>query len=486
LVDNDGIKQAPVIFESNPTYYNLFGKLERAVEHGMYVTDFTKIKSGAIHRANGGFLVIEARDIFKAPYVWETLKRVLKNHRAYIETPEEHLAAMPATALRPQPIELDTKVILIGDEETYQYLLHLDDEFTKVFKIKADFDHKMERSAKTISAYSHFVAARCEKEGLMPFDNTALCAIVEQGSRLVEDQDHLSTEFGVIKDLVIEADFIARENKQRVVRRAHVEEALAQKYQRVNLYERHLQELVKNRSVLLSVTGKRVGQVNGLTVYDLGDHSFGRVCRITCTIAYGHGTVSNIDRAVKLSGRVHDKAVYILTHYLKAILGRQEELPFSASLTFEQSYGEVDGDSATSAELVALVSALADIPVLQNLAITGSLNQLGDVQPIGGVNEKIEGFYDTAQVLAKDHGVSVLIPHQNVKNLMLSQKVRSALSNKTLKIHPTKNFWEIFELATGVPFGITSLSDRTFAKNSALEKIAKKLKSLSALKSKHD
>lgn len=482
FVDNSKVKNAPVYLESNPTYYNLFGKIERSVEHGMYTTDFTKIKSGAIQRANGGYLILDVQDILKMPYVWETLKRVLRNREAYIEELDEHLALIPASALRPQPIPLDLKVIMMGNDELYHLLYQLDEEFPKIFKIKADFDYKMQKTKGNITSYANFIATRCHKEGLQHFESSGVAALIEHSSRIVGDQTLLTTEFSKIKDVIIEADYVAREQKQKMIKRSHVEKALEEKFYRVNLYERHLMEMIHAKDIMVSIEGKRIGQVNGLSVYDLGDYSFGRVCRITCTVSISDNGIFNIDRASKLSGKIHDKGMYILTGFLTALLARQQILGVSASLCFEQSYDMIDGDSATASELIAVISALAEIPVKQNLAITGSLNQLGDIQPVGGVNEKIEGFYRTCKALGKGASYKVIIPIQNKTNLMLDKETRRAIAKGVLKIYPVRYFWEAFEIATGVKFGAKSIQDKNFAPGTALDIISKRLARVSRKK----
>jgi len=482
FVDNQKVKCAPVFFESNPTYYNLFGKIERNVEHGMYVTDFTKIKSGALHRANGGYLILDVQDVLKMPYVWETLKRALRNREGYIEELDEHLALIPASALRPQPIPLQLKVIMMGSDDLYHLLFTMDEEFPKIFKIKADFDYKMARTRENIHSYVNFIATRCHKENLQHFDSSGVAALIEHSSRLVGDQTLLTTEFSKIKDVIIEADFVAREQKQKVVKRSHVEKALEEKFYRVNLFERHLMEMIETKDIMVSIDGKRIGQVNGLSVYDLGDYSFGRVCRITCTIAISEHGIFNIDRASKLSGKIHDKGMYILSGFLTALLARQHTLGVSASLCFEQSYDMIDGDSATASELIAVISALSEVPVKQNMAITGSLNQLGDIQPVGGINEKIEGFYRTCKALGKGTVYKVIIPFQNKTNLMLDKETRRAITKGFLKIYPVRYFWEAFEIATGVKFGAKSIQDKNFAPDTALDIISKRLANVSRKK----
>lgn len=476
FVDNTHLKAAPVIIETNPTYYNLFGKIEKNVEHGMYYTDFTMIKNGAIHRANGGYLVINALDIIRTQPIWETLKRVLRNREAFIEDMGEQYSMLPTSGLRPEPFPVDCKVIMIGNDEIYHLLFEEDEEFHKIFKIKADFDYKMPRNKKNMAAYGTFVATRSTLEDLLPFDKEAVAGLIEFGSRLVEDQALLSTQFGEIKDLTIEADFIAREKGARSVKRAHVEEALDQKFYRLNLVEEQLLDMVKNEDILLDVDGERIGQVNGLTVYDFGDFSFGKIGRITCTTSISDDGIINVERASRLSGKVYDKGLYILAGFLNGVLARQHSLGISASVCFEQNYGMIDGDSASTAELIAIISALADIPIRQSFAITGSINQLGDVQPVGGVNEKIEGFHKVCKLIGKKpKGYSVVIPQQNVETLMLHREVRESIERGYLSIYPVTHLWEAFELATGVPLGLRDFHTKTFAPNSALAIVQKRL-----------
>lgn len=479
FVDNRSLKGAPVIIESNPTYYNLFGKIEKNVEHGMFLTDFSMIKPGAIHKANGGYLVLEAVDVLKIPHVWDTFKRILRNRQAFLEDMGEQFSMFPTTGPRPEAIPLDMKVILIGTDEVYHLLHELDEEFHKLFKIKADFDVKMDRSSRNIAAYASFIATRSHKEQLLPFDPSGVAAVIEHSSRLVEDQKSLTTKFSDIKDLTIEADFIAKEQGSKIVKRVHVESAIEEKFSRVNLYEQHLLEMIKKNDLMISVEGKRIGQVNGLAVYDLADYSFGKVGRITCTTAVNDDGILNIERAARLSGNIHDKGIHILTGFLNALLARDNPLCFSASICFEQSYGTIDGDSATIAELVAICSAMSMVEVHQTFAITGSLNQFGDVQPVGGVNEKIEGFHKTCMLLgSKKQTYHVIIPHQNVSSLMLSKEVRTSIAEDRLKIYPVEFFWQAFELATGVPFGVQSIYDKNFKKNSALDRIKERIKEI--------
>jgi lon-related putative ATP-dependent protease len=476
FVDNSHLKGAPVTIESNPTYYNLFGRIDKNVEHGMYLTDFTMIKPGAVHLANGGYLVLNAGDIFKTSSIWDTLKRVLKNKLGFIEDMGEQYSLLPTSGQRPEPIPLDVKVILIGNDEIYHILFEMDEDFHKIFKIKADFDYRMPRNAGNINSYANFVATRTKVENLLPFDRGGVAAIVEFGSRLVEDQRYLSTQFGEIKDLTIEADFIARKKGKTLINRKHVEYALDQKFHRLNLYEEQILEMVKSEDILLSVEGERVGQVNGLAVYDMGDYAFGKIGRITCTTSISDEGIFNIERASKLSGKIHDKGIYILTGFLNSLLAKEHSLGFSASVCFEQSYGLIDGDSATVAELVAIISAMADTPVKQNFALTGSLNQFGDVQPVGGINEKIEGFFKTCQLIGKGNKYHVLIPHQNAINLMLHTDARTAIRDGRLIVIPIKHISEAYELVTGDELGVKNVHvNKKFSHGSAMDRISKRL-----------
>ncbi len=480
FVDNTNQKGAPVIIETNPTYYNLFGRIEKNVEHGMYLTDFTMIKAGSVHRANGGYLVLNAMDVFKTTSgIWDTLKRVLKNRQGFIEDMGEQFSLLPTSGLRPVPISLDVKVIMIGNDDIYHMLHDGDDDFAKIFKIKADFDYKMPRTDETEEAYAHFVSTRAELEDLLPFSRGGVAAVVEFGSRLVEDQRALSTQFGQIKDLTIESDYLARAQGAKGVTRDHVEQALDQKFFRHNLVEEQMLEMVRHEDVLLSLDGEQVGQVNGLAVYDMGDYSFGKMGRITCTISVTDEGVLNIERASKLSGKIHDKGVFIMSGFLTAVLAKKKNLGVAASVCFEQSYGLIDGDSATVAELISILSAMGEIPVKQGFAMTGSLNQFGEVQPVGGINEKIEGFFKTAKLVGKGNGpYSVMIPHQNVPNLMLHRDVRAAINEGFFQVIPIRSIGEAFEIVTGMPLGFTNVLQNEFPAGSALEKIEKRLRAL--------
>ncbi len=477
FVDNKNQKNAPLVVENKPTYYNLFGKIEKNIENGIYSTDFSMIKAGAVHKANGGYLVLNASDLLTNPAIWDTLKRVIRHGEGFIEDMGEQYSMLPTSGLKPESMPLNLKLIVIGNDYIYHSLFDMDEDFPKIFKIKADFDYKMPRNKKNMRSYTKFVAKRCEQESLKPFDRAAVSAFVEFGSRLIDNQSQLSTQFGQLKDLSIEADFIAELKGSKVVKRTHVEEALEKKYYRHNLYEAQLLEMIKDDNILLSVSGKTIGQVNGLTVLDLGDYSFGKPCRVTAVSNFSDDGILNIERAVRLSGKIHDKGMYILTGFLNSLLCRKYKIGFSASVCFEQSYGMIDGDSASITELTAILSSLSEIPVMQNLAMTGSVNQFGEVQPVGGVNEKIEGFFKVTKLLGKKGPFTIMLPHQNAIDLMLHRDIQEAVKKGTFKVIPVKYFWQVFEIATGVPLGIKSLREKSYSPGSALEKIEKKLHS---------
>lgn len=458
FVDNSGLSGAPIIMENHPTYYNVFGKVEKHIEHGVYQTDFHSVKPGAIHKANGGYLVINAIDIFKTTNIWDTLKKILRNRLSFIEDYGEHLSLLPTSGLRPESIPLDVKVILIGNDEIYRILFHQDEEFVKIFKIKAEFDDRMPRSSKNIRHLCSFIASRVEREGLLHLGQSALAALVEFSSRVVEDTDFMTTQFSLVKDLIVEADYFAKSRNAKLIDRKDIEKALDHKYFRLCLREESTLDLYKAEDILVSLKGSKVGQVNGLAVYDFGDFSFGKVGRITCTTAMTEGGVVNIERASRLSGRIHDKGMYILSAFMHTILAKEGKLGITANVCFEQSYGMIDGDSASAAELVAIFSALAQIPIMQNFAITGSINQMGEIQAVGGVNEKIEGFYKLMKMRStakQSHGI--IIPKTNQRSLMLHHDVREAIDKGQLAIYPVSYFWEVFELCTGVAFGVADI-----------------------------
>ena len=454
LVDNSNVGKAPIVIEPNPNWGNLFGRIERRASMGTYFSDHTMLKPGSVHQANGGYLVLNARDVLGSPPVWEGLKRVIRNREIRLEDPAEQSGFFVPQGLRPEPIPLNIKVIITGDESTYRLLTTMDNEdFWDLFKVKAEFDNKVDITPDNVDAYCAFICRTCDDEGLRAFDSDGAARVIEHAARMVSDQKKLSTRFGQIKDLLIEADYWAGQDSSSLVLGKHVEQALTQKVHRLNQVEERVQEMVEDGSLLLDFTGSVVGQVNGLAVYDLGDFSFGRPSRITAQTFTGREGVINIEREASLSGRTHDKGVLILSGYLGAKFGQERPLTLSTSLCFEQSYDGIDGDSASSTELYAIMSSLSGLPLKQNIAVTGSVNQKGEIQPIGGVNQKVEGMYDVCRIAGLTGDQGVMVPHQNLRNLMLRSDVVQAIKEGRFHIYSVKTIDEGLEILTGCPAG---------------------------------
>ncbi|PKB71394.1 MAG: hypothetical protein BZY87_05935 [SAR202 cluster bacterium Io17-Chloro-G6] len=455
LVDNSAVEKLPIIIEPNPNWGNLFGRIERRAIMGTYVSDHGMLKPGAAHLANGGYLVLNARDVLMAPGAWEGLKRSIRNQEVRLEDPAEQAGLFIPQGLRPEPVPLDLKVIVTGDESIYRLLTSSDNEdFWDLFKVKAEFDYRVDLNEENMMAYCAFICRTGEEENLLAFEAGAAARVLEFGARQVSDQSKLSTRFGQIKDLLIEADHWARKDDAQTVHDHHVQQAVNQKIYRLNLVEERLREMVSDGSLLLDVEGEEVGQINGLAVYDLGDFSFGRPTRITAQTYAGREGVINIEREASMSGRTHDKGVLILSGYLGAKFGHDRPLTLSASLCFEQTYEGVDGDSASSTEIYAISSSLSGVPLRQDIAVTGSVNQMGEIQPIGGVNQKVEGMFDvcrTATGLTGHQGV--IIPHQNVKNLMLRDDVVEAIREGKFHVYAVKSIDEGLEVLTGKTAG---------------------------------
>lgn len=449
LVDEGGVDTTPIVIEANPKWSNLFGRIERRASFGTYISDHTMLKPGSLHLANGGYLVLNARDVLMYPGVWEGLKRVIRNREIRLEDPAEQAGFFVPQGLRPEPIPLDVKVIITGDEYIYRVLTAYDyEDFWDLFKVKAEFDSRIERTEDNLDAYSAFICRTCDDEGLLPFDASGAARVMEHSARMVSDQTKLSSRFGQIKDVLIEADYWARKDSSQQVQDKHVRQAISQKVYRLNLIEQRISEMIGEGSILIDVTGSVVGQVNGLSVFDLGDFSFGKPSRITSQTFAGRGGVINIEREAALSGRTHDKGVLILSGYLGHKYGQERPLTLSVSLAFEQSYEGVDGDSASSSELYAILSSLSGLPLKQNIAVTGSVNQNGEVQPIGGVIQKVEGMFDICRLSGLTGDQGVLIPHQNVKNLMLREDVVEAIRDGKFHIYSIKTIDEGIEILT--------------------------------------
>jgi lon-related putative ATP-dependent protease len=476
LVDNSGLTGAPVVVETNPTYANLIGRVEMRAQLGTLVTDYRYIKPGALHRANGGYLLLDARILLRQPGAWDALKQALRNRRIRIEDALPSPAVLATTTLNPEPIPLDLKVVLIGDLTTYYALYNLDEQFSKLFKVRADFNSQMDWTAENEHKIVQFIRNRCDELGLPQFDMAAVAEVIEASARIVEDQDKLTTRFALVTDLIQEAAFWAIRAGRPLVTREDVVAALAAQKDRSNQYEERMQEMIGDGTIMVDTTGEEVGQVNGLAVLDLGDYAFGRPNRITATTFQGRAGVINIEREARMSGRVHDKGVLILVGFLGGRYAQDKPLSLTASITFEQSYDGVDGDSASSTELYALMSSLAELPVKQGIAVTGSVNQLGEIQPVGGVTQKVEGFFDTCKRasggLTGEQGV--ILPASNVGNLMLRDDVVEAVAQGKFHIWPVATVDEGIEILTGVAAGART-EDGTFPEDSVNGRVDRKL-----------
>lgn len=453
FVSNKETHGAPVVVENNPSYYNLLGKVEYRARLGMLTTDHNLMRSGALQRANGGYLIIQALDVLTNPFSWDGLKRALRAREAKVENIGEQYGIVPTASPKPEPIPMDVKVILIGSPQVYYLLYQLDDDFRKLFKVKADFDIEMERNSPHIYQYAQFISKQCHKYGLKHFDKSAVAKIIEYGSRLIEDKDRISTRFIDISDIVSEASYWAGQNGNGYVLAEDVEKALEQKEYRSRMVEDKIQRLIEEGVIMIDAEGSIVGQANGLSIYSIGDYTFGRPSRITCRTAIGRGGIIDIQRETEMGGRIHSKGVMILNGYMTGMYAQDKPLVLSATLAFEQLYEEVEGDSASSTELYTLLSSLANLPIRQEIAITGSVNQRGEIQPIGGVNRKIEGFFEVCKAKGLNGRQGVIIPHQNVRHLMLKDEVIQAVRDGKFSIWPVKTIDKGIEILTGVPAG---------------------------------
>lgn len=453
VVDNSQLSHAPVVFETNPTYSNLFGQIEFESEFGILTTDFTKIKTGSVHRANGGYLVLHVYDIIRNYYVWDTLKRVLLNQKIHVESVGRALGISNTETLQPEPIPANFKVILIGEPLYYYLLYSVDEEFQKLFKIRADFDVEMERSRQHMMEYARFIASVCEREGLRHFTPAAVAAVVDYGSRMAEDQDKLTTLFNRLVEIIYEANTWASYDGVELVDGEHVEKAIAEKRYRSAMAEEKVQNYIVRNMIMIDVKSWKVGEINGLAVYEMGEHTFGKPVKITAKTFMGEKGLVNIEREIRMSGSIHSKGVLTLSGYMGGQYAQDKPLSLSASLTFEQSYSGIEGDSASSAELYALLSSLADVPIYQGIAVTGSVNQNGEIQPVGGINQKIEGFFQVCQEKGLDGSQGVIIPQQNVGQLLLSDEVIIAVKKRRFHIWAVEHIDEGLEILTGQESG---------------------------------
>jgi lon-related putative ATP-dependent protease len=454
LVDNSDQRGAPVVMETNPSYVNLFGSIEVSYSRaGMGLTDFTMIKAGSFLKANGGYLVINAMDALVEPGVWATLKRTLRNQIFEIQNPLQ-MYLFSSARLKPESIKSDVKVVMIGDASIYNLLYFMDEDFKKIFKIKAEFDSEMDRDEKAVGDYVRFIKKICDEDGLMPLGKDGIAALIEYATRIAGRQRKLSTRFHVIADVIRESSYWAGKDKKSAVGRDDVEKAIRERFERVSLIEAKIQEMIEEGTILIDTEGAVVGQVNGLSVYDMGQFMFGKPARITARTAMGRAGVINIEREADMSGPTHNKGVLILGGYLRGKYASKRPFSLAASLAFEQSYGGVDGDSASSTEVYAILSSLSGLALRQDLAVTGSLNQKGEIQPIGGVNEKIEGFFGVCRAKGLTGTQGVLIPHQNAQNLMLRTDVVAAVREGKFHVYPVRTIDEGIEILTGVEAGL--------------------------------
>ncbi len=456
FVDNSELKGGPNIFEPSPTFTHLFGFSEKEVRYGALITDFTMVQPGSMHKANGGFIVMQAERLLGDLVAYDTLKRTIQTQKLTIEDATDRYTYIVTKSLRPEPIPFKCKVLLFGNPESYRILYYYDPDFRELFKVKAEFDRTMERNDVNIQRYSAFVCILCNSESLLHLDPSGMGALVEYSSRLADDKEKLSTQFSDMADAVREASFYAKQDGEDKVSRKHIERQMDEKVFRSNLLQQKIQEMIDNGTILVDTAGEVAGQINGLAVFSLGDYMFGQPSRITATVAPGKDGVLDIERQAMMGGPTHTKGVLILTGYLNQMYAHDRPLSLTARLVFEQSYGGVDGDSASSTELYALLSALSERPIKQHLAVTGSVNQMGRVQAIGGQNQKIEGFFEVckARGLTGEHGC--LIPKSNVRNLMLKPEVLDAVREGKFHIYPIETIDEGIEVLTGVKAGTRS------------------------------
>jgi len=455
IVDNQGLKGAPVVVETNPSYVNLMGRVDMRAEFGTLVTDFREIKAGALHRANGGYLLLDARVLLRQPLAWEALKQALRTRRIRIEDVAQQVSAFSTTSLIPDPIPLDVKVVLIADPATYYLLYAYDEQFEKLFKVRADFAVEMDWTGANEEQIVRFIHHQCEEDGLPHFDLSAVAKVVEYSGRLVEDQRRLTTRFAYVSNIVVEAAYWARQAGHTLVTADDVTRAINERIYRSNQYEELVRKAITDGTIMVSTAGEVVGQVNGLAVLPLGDYAFGRPSRITARTFQGRSGVINIEREARLSGSLHDKGVLILQGFLGGRFAQDKPLSVAASIAFEQSYDAIDGDSASSAELYALLSSLADLPIRQSIAVTGSVNQRGEIQAIGGATAKIEGFFDVCRAmpggLTGEQGV--ILPETNIANLMLRDDVVEAVAGGQFHVYPVRTVDEGIAILTGVEAG---------------------------------
>lgn len=477
IVDNAGNGGAPVVFEQNPTYQNLFGKIEKEVQYGVVATDFTMIRSGSIHKANGGFLVVLADDLFRNQFSWDGLKTALKTGEVVVEEPGERMGFISTKGIKPEPIPLSLKVVLIGTPDINQILYTRDPDYSELFRVRADFDTVMDRTEENIHNYAAYICALCKEYNLRHLDSPAVARVIEYGSRLADDQNKLTTRFSQVADIIREASYYAAHEDSEFTSDRHIMKAIEEKIYRSNLIQEKVQEYITKGIYLIETEGEKVGQVNGLSVMGLGDVSFGRPSRVTASVGTGRGGIIDIEREAAMGGPTHTKGVLILSGYLNGMYAQDKPLSLSARLVFEQSYGGIDGDSASSTELYALLSALSGLPINQAIAVTGSVNQMGEVQAIGGVNEKLEGYYEVCKAKGLTGKQGAMIPASNVQNLMLKDEILEAAEDGKFTIYPIRTIDEGIEVLTGMKAGVRQ-PDGTFEEGTVNYLVDKRLREM--------
>ena len=453
IVDNSKTEGAPVIVDYNPTYYNLVGEVEYDNEYGNLTTDFMKIKPGLMHRANGGYLIIQAQDLLSNVQAWEALRRIIKTREIAIENLRDQIGAITVTTLKPEPIPADVKVILIGGAYYYELLRGYDDDFSKLFKIRADFDYEMDRSDENIYKIAGFISRFSKNEHTAPFDSSAVAAVIEYASRMVESQKKMSTRFNLITEILAESATWAMMDDAKVITAEYIKKAGTEREYRLAMYQEKMNELLDDDTVMIATDGKCVGKINGLAVLDMGDYVFGSPTRITATTYMGKSGIVNIEKEAEMSGPTHNKGVQIITGYLGSMYAQNMPLSLSCRIAFEQNYNGIDGDSASSTELYCILSSLSGIPVDQSLAVTGSVNQCGEIQAIGGVTYKIEGYFDLCSRRGLTGRQGVVIPVSNVKDLVLKDEVIEAVKNGMFHIYPVSTIDEGIEILLGTEAG---------------------------------
>lgn len=485
FIDNSRLEYAPIVDESNPTFNNLLGTIEYKNELGILKTDFMQIKPGALHLANGGFLIINTKELLNNALSWDILKRALKTEQINIENLNKQMGHVVASTLKPEPIPLDIKVILIGDNYTYNALYSYDDDFRKLFKVMAEFDVEMTKNQENVYKMAKFIADHCQKEGLKSFDKEAVARVVEYSSRLADHQEKLTSRFSKIVEILYEADLWAEDEGATIIGKKHIEKAIREKVFRSGKYEEKLNEMFLDGTLLIDVDGERVGQINGLAVMGTGEYSFGKPSRITATTFSGEEGVINIEREANQSGNIHDKGVLTLSGYLGEKYAKFEPMGLSVSIGFEQNYSLIDGDSASSTELYAILSSISEVPIKQYIAVTGSVNQKGEIQPIGGVNEKIEGFFEICRAMGLTGKQGVMIPKQNIKNLMLKEDVLRAVGNNKFHIYAIATIDEGIEILTGREAGTIDENGK-YPEGTINHLIVNKLRKMSKIKASKD